>query len=129
VRGQLELKASERATFNLAADFFTQDNTSAPSFPFAFTGVGLISLYNNLVNGRVLPGRRFDVATDVFPLGNRSRTTKTGPTRDDLENWGVGLTGEFELTDSITLKSISAYREVSNQTVTTPTDQRRARLR
>jgi iron complex outermembrane receptor protein len=117
VRGQVQLEASERATFNLAADYYTQDNTSAPSFPFAFTGVGLISLYNNLVNGKVLPGPRFDVAKDVFPLGNRSRTTKTGPTRDDLENWGVGLTGEIELSDSVTLKSITAYREVSNQSV------------
>lgn len=64
--------------------------------------------------GAVPPGGPLDnasCANDQFVLGP-FRSAETGASGSDIRTWGASLTQDFELRDSLSIKSISAYREV-----------------
>lgn len=48
-----------------------------------------------------------------YVLADKDKSYATGNSYSHLENWGLGGTLEYDLTDSLTLKSITAYRELS----------------
>ena len=59
-----------------------------------------------------------DPTNDLIPLDGRfivsdiDTSYATGPSFSDLETWGGAGTLEFDISDNITLKSITAYREL-----------------
>jgi outer membrane receptor protein involved in Fe transport len=69
----------------------------------AFAGVNVDGNPNN----DVLP---FD---SRFVSGDRDRSYATGNSFSRMNNWGVAATVEQKLTDDITVKSISGYRDLS----------------
>ena len=50
-------------------------------------------------------------ANDQFVLGEFD-SAETGPSFNENEVWGVSLTNEFDISDNLTLKSITGYRDV-----------------
>ncbi|MEM9750388.1 MAG: TonB-dependent receptor [Pseudomonadota bacterium] len=50
-------------------------------------------------------------ANDQFVLGPFA-SAETGPSFNEITNFGFSLTNEFDLTDTLTIKTISGYRDV-----------------
>ncbi len=50
-------------------------------------------------------------ANDQFVLGPFT-SAETGPSNNEIVNFGLSLTNEFEISENLTLKTISAYRDV-----------------
>lgn len=76
---------------------------------------GLYGLYNGLAApfvGAQLglpPGSLFD---DRWVTGNNEKSNGTGPTEDENDTWGVTATLDWEINENVSLKSITAYREM-----------------
>jgi outer membrane receptor protein involved in Fe transport len=74
-----------------------------------------VPLADPVLGGANQPG---NPAPDLIPYDNRfispniDRSYANGPGFSDLVTWGVASTLEYELNDNLTLKSITAYREL-----------------
>jgi outer membrane receptor protein involved in Fe transport len=73
-------------------------------------------LADPVLGGRNFPG---NPASDVLPLDSRwvgtgdiDHSFATGPSFSNLETWGLAGTLEYDLNENLTLKSITAYREL-----------------
>ncbi|MBL0923332.1 MAG: TonB-dependent receptor [Sphingomonadaceae bacterium] len=75
----------------------------------AASPTSLISLYNAFIGGPT--GRPFTNAS-LGTLSNPFVTTATGPGVDNAEIWGIAATIEHDFSDSVTFKSITAYRKL-----------------
>lgn len=91
----------ERSQAQKLLDF--NPNAGAPTFgPF---------------NGVVAPALGLPAFTDRFTLGGPYQTFQgDGPfSRSNLNLWGVSGTARFQLSDDVTIKSITAYRKFDSQ--------------
>jgi iron complex outermembrane receptor protein len=70
----------------------------------------LVRLYNQLVAGPVY-GTQFDAR---WMTDSPFTTNGTGPNFNTLDTWGLSATAEWRLADTITFKSLSAYRDMEN---------------
>jgi iron complex outermembrane receptor protein len=101
-RGQLLFQPSSGVKFRLIADYDKIDENCC--------AVG------NIIDGptgnavRALGGR-IDSAN---PFSNRVYTNRAST--NDIENYGISLQGDFDLSDTLTLTSISSYRAVKLRT-------------
>ena len=91
--------------------------------------VDINNVLANLAAGAVPPGQPpFPCATPANPVNlavdgcfderfvvGQGANLGTAPSFSDSDIWGGSLTAEIELTDSITLKSITAYRNLDSQ--------------
>ena len=119
IRGALRYAPSEsRLDVTLAADY-TRDRSNGT--PFVITGIGndpssFINLNNLIASGGTSPSFCFQPAQLNNPKCYNSRlfstTTNysTGSTFSYLDQWSSSLTAAYRLTDTVQLKSISAYR-------------------
>jgi iron complex outermembrane receptor protein len=140
VRGALRWIAGERAEFNFSADYVNDrrnptgvvlvDYRNQPSMDAAFERSQAIYDNNPANNARgvdfVPPrGSYYNYASFYSPYyaGGALATSaalpppwvESRPTPQQwFEGWGTTLDGEFQLTDSLSLKSISAYRKYSS---------------
>jgi iron complex outermembrane receptor protein len=140
VRGALRWIATDRAEFNLSADYVNDDRNP--------TGVVLVDyrdatqtaavieriqpIYDNNAANNVRPsvfipprGSYYNYASFYNPPyagGALATSTATPPPwyesranpRQFFEGWGTALDADFKLTDSLVLKSISAYRSYTS---------------
>ncbi len=53
--------------------------------------------------------------SDAFVTGNIDTTYARGSNYDDLTSWGLSATAELELSESATVKSITAYRNLDSK--------------
>jgi iron complex outermembrane receptor protein len=110
VRGALRWLASDAIEVNIRADVATANGEAAP-LTLAFfddTGQfgGLGGLWNALVgipNG--LP------MSSAFITSNPLTTFGTGPNTNSTDIWGISATIDWDASDIIHVKSITAYRE------------------
>ena len=118
---------ADKLSFNLVGDYshtdetgpalvlldIFQDDLSAPGAgPNPVTGNDFAP---NLAALHAIFG--FDAATipytnDQFLIGDFFSTYATGPSANVSDTWGAALTAEYEVNDNVTLKSITAYREL-----------------
>lgn len=70
----------------------------------------LVRLFNQLVAGPVY-GTQFD---NRWKTDSPFTTNGTGPNFNNLDTWGLSATAEWQVSDAITFKSLSAYRDMEN---------------
>ncbi|NOX49027.1 MAG: TonB-dependent receptor, partial [Gammaproteobacteria bacterium] len=125
LRAALRWQASDsfEATFN--ADYYRQDQASMPSNSSFFTGVGLPALRVGAVLFGILPG-----PPEFLPGGPPGSgvpvlptpgtifaedsfvSSKTGPSKDDGEIWGVSLNMTWDAFEWGSIKSTTSYRNM-----------------
>jgi iron complex outermembrane receptor protein len=131
--------ANESLTFDLSADYSSAEDESPASSLINFNpeDVGGASTtfaglsYNNLIGGNplagstipelaafaLLPGLPIDTVryNSNFITGDLRTSNATGPTGSQYDIFGTSLTAEWEVSDTVTFKSISAYRELETE--------------
>ena len=110
LRGQLTLHPTETLTLGFTADWSQQEEESEPTFVYGSDFANpntLVGLYNAfaplLMRDPIGPD-------DITPLSRPFDISQTGPSRDDLEVWGIAATAEWAISDHVSLKSTTAYR-------------------
>jgi iron complex outermembrane recepter protein len=114
VRAQLLVEPADNMRFIAAADYMYQRNTNVPGVLLADTTFGTPpSGLGTLYNGFVAPASPTGFLTPAN-LGSLDpiRTGAVGKIDDDADVWGVSLTGEIDLSDSVQLKTITSYRDM-----------------
>jgi len=109
-RGQLELSTRGALRILLTADYSRQREESEPAFVYGSDFANpntLVAFYNSL--GPLL-GRKPITSNDLTSLSRPLDITQTGPSRDDLDIWGVSVTADWETSDRWLIRSITAYR-------------------
>ncbi|MCC7411528.1 MAG: TonB-dependent receptor [Gammaproteobacteria bacterium] len=116
LRGQIKWQASEALDFLLAADYYTQNQNSMPAIAY-FNDFTVAQSIPGLYNGFLpaLTGARPFTPADLQPLGSLEdpyTNSATLPARDDNDTYGLALTGTWAVSDKLTVKSITSYRDI-----------------
>lgn len=128
----LRFEPSDTATFDLAIDGTRARENGAPvstlGFAYNFTRAAppFVDINNVLANvmagGAMMPCTLDGTPNLTVPgcvddryVGGRGQNLGTAPAYSDSDVWGAGLTSTFELGDTTTLKSISAYRSLDSE--------------
>ncbi|HMI92705.1 MAG TPA: TonB-dependent receptor plug domain-containing protein, partial [Polyangiales bacterium] len=116
VAGRFQLLWTPSDTFEVlvSADATRAREHSAPSTLVAVApgGFPFQNIFNTLVApnaGVTAPSNKVDAA---FISGDPFTTYATGPNRSDLDTWGVSLTPTWEVHPEVSLKSITAFRDM-----------------
>ena len=99
-RGALAFTPSSRFRFDLSADYSHDDDALNVGAPIN----ELRHLFSNTV---ILP-----LAQDPSDYDFKARTTPGLPNSTKLKHWGVAGTAAYDVTDALSLKSITAYRKL-----------------
>ena len=112
LRGQVSFLPSSNLRIDIVGDWFRQREETEPVINYG-ADFGNPNTLGSFYNGfaPLIGGGQYTAADTV----SRSRpfdSMQTGPSRDDVEVWGIAGTVTWDLSDSLTLKSITAYREM-----------------
>jgi iron complex outermembrane recepter protein len=99
-RAALAFTPSSRFRFDLTADY-SRDNDALN------VGAPINELRHLFSNTIILP-----LQQDPSDYDFKARTTPGLPNSTKLRNWGVAGTATYDITDALTLKSITAYRKL-----------------
>ena len=99
-RGSLAFTPSSRFRFDLSADY-SHDNDALN------VGAPINELRHLFSNTVILP-----LAQDPSDYDFKARTTPGLPNSTKLRHWGVAGTATYDISDGLTLKSITAYRKL-----------------
>jgi iron complex outermembrane recepter protein len=113
-RAQLLMEPSDSVTLLAAFDYMRQRNTNVSTVLLADTALdsppsGLGTLYNGFVAATSGTGPL--TAADLGSL-DPIRTSARGPINDDADVWGISLTADWDISDSVRLRSITAFRDM-----------------
>ncbi len=123
ISGRLALRwlAADNLEFNFAADITSKDENGAP---FVLIDVEETAAFTQFYNAFIAPpGACFPPPSSVTdPRCSNSQWLSTSgknefgtePAKDELDIWGVALTGEWQVSDWLTLKSITSYRDTES---------------
>lgn len=116
VKGLFVLEASDTLSFDLGVDYTRsrQDSAALTLLNLNETGFPFLDLTNGFVAptaGHTAPNGENTLNPSYVP-GDPFITYGTGPNYNDLDQFGVNLTAKWDVNDTITIKSITAYREV-----------------
>ncbi|MCY4155220.1 MAG: TonB-dependent receptor [Gammaproteobacteria bacterium] len=142
--GRLALRwtPADTVTVDVTADYSTTDENPAPNVLIDVRENGFFPGINNLASGDPVCGGIFDVSTNPAQFGNdkcyndqwvtgpfktwSSHVSATPELQDserfgiavrpdsELTVWGIGGTLEWDVTDNLTVKSITAHRRVED---------------
>ncbi|RVT42346.1 TonB-dependent receptor [Sphingobium algorifonticola] len=133
IRGKLLWEASDAVTVTLSGDWYQQRQNNNPVAVYGLVcadgtlgvcstqagtnipNVGnssIIALYNGFVGGP--SGNPFTNA-ELRPLTDPYDSGATAPSQDDAEIWGVSSTVDWAVSDSLSFKSITAFRKLNAQ--------------
>jgi len=132
VRGKLYWTPSDRLKVTIAADYSSRRDAANPTTLIEVDpNFALGGLYNACIAGVPIPlcgtspflqsganatGTRPDLQyTGQFITGDRDTTYATGANFSNIDTGGVSATVDFDLTNNISLKSISAYRQLDGR--------------
>jgi len=122
VRTQLRYEASDRFEVNLAADYTHDERRTAGSVLTVanYTGAGFINPYGGNIpyDSRFICGRYCNYSTfnspaqagNLGPLSPNGYAASYSDDRVRLDAYGFSGTADWKLTEDISLKSITAYR-------------------
>ena len=99
-RGSLAFTPSSRFRFDLSADFSHDDDALNVGAP--------INELRHLFSGTVI----LPLQQDPSDYNFKARTTPGLPNSTKLKHWGVAGTGTYDISDGLSLKSITAYRKL-----------------
>jgi iron complex outermembrane receptor protein len=100
VRGQLAFTPNERLRIDLAADYSHDDSSLSLGQPL-----------NSLTN-LLTPTVALALPTNPQTYDYTARATPSLPNSTRLRHWGGSLNIAYDVSDSVTLRSISAYRQL-----------------
>lgn len=132
VRAKLYWEPSDRFSVTLSGDYSSSRDAANPTTLVEVDpNFSLGGLYNACIAGAPIPpcatspfldaganagGERPDLQfTDQFITGNIDTTYATGANFSNIDSGGVSLTLDYELSDDVSLKSISAYRKLDGR--------------
>lgn len=122
LRVQILAELSDRLTLRFSADGTRIREQNAPQELVGATvddgstlGNPSLSFLYNVFDAPVtdIPGFGFVPYDDRWVTPELDTTYETGPNRSDLDVWGADMTLEWDVSETITLKSITAYRETT----------------
>jgi iron complex outermembrane receptor protein len=121
-RAALRWIASDRVEFNLIGDLTVQRQKGPAD---KYTVIDPTALFNPGWNSQVsIPvfGVPWDARfitdsayTNYSRYGTDPLTGRNVPNINDLEHWGLSLTGEWRISENVQLKSVTAYRRFWNK--------------
>ena len=123
-RGSFLWQAADNLEVSFSADY-SKEEENGPAFVLADTGTlsgpGVFAdFYNNVTAGAscAYPGGLS--SSNPLCYNNQNYVSEdqnlgTAPTFSDTEVWGTKLTVEWDISDNLKLKSITAYRELDAQ--------------
>ncbi|PCD04375.1 TonB-dependent receptor [Sphingomonas spermidinifaciens] len=120
IRAKLRLRPADNLTIDIGGDYTRARENSAPSKLLAvgnrpgITGIPFLNNYNRFVaptRGIVAPNGQ-PTLNPSFITDDPFTTWAGGPNRNDLDLWGVQGTIAWDFAEGLTLKSISAYRDM-----------------
>ena len=114
LRGQLRWEANDRLEINLIGDYTHEDHTVAGSvLTYAnYTGTGDIDPFGTggTVDSRFLCGKYCNYAT-FYSGADGTRAAQIANGRTKFEGWGTSGTIDYKLNDTMSIKSVTAYRQ------------------
>ncbi len=126
-RGKLLWTATDNFDVTFSADYSTSDNGATPtSLLNAEEGnlaAGLAGLFNACVAGAPIPpcATSAFLQNELLPFDNRfltgdiDTTFGNGANFSRSDDYGFSLTADWQINDSLSLKSITAYRELDSE--------------
>ena len=132
VRGKLHWTPTDRLQVTVSADYSSSRDAANPTTLVEVDpDFQLGGLYNACINGAPIPpcftspfldaganagGERPDLLfNSQFITGDIDKSYATGANFSNIDSGGASLTLEYEASADVTLKSISAYRELSGR--------------
>jgi iron complex outermembrane receptor protein len=117
-RAAFAFDASPDLTFDLSLDATRVRQNSGPLtlLYVAPTGAPFLNQFNSVVTpttGIVAPNG-LATLNDSFVTGDPFTTWQSGPNYNDLDQFGAGLTTSWRLSDTLSAKSITAYRTLQS---------------
>ncbi len=126
-RAKVIFEPNDDVKLRLIADYTKEDEESAPNVPININAAGFpfAALYNDRTPGCYEnfagPGTG-NAPASAFgnPLCYNSQwetsglyeTNETGPSKSEMESWGLSFTANWQLSEDILFTSITAYREL-----------------
>jgi iron complex outermembrane receptor protein len=119
LKGLLHWQPAEHMDFRFSGDYTHQRQNGAAEVMIDITEGRDLStlppgepLTNWELFNALIAGPQFDTQWDTrwLPTGDGFNTFSTGPSQDDLEVKGVSVSGDIELSPSLTLTSVTGYR-------------------
>ena len=122
VRGALEFDLSDDITVYLSGEYSKEDD-NGPAFTLHDAGElapgGFPGFYNNVLNPSVCAYPGGLTSTDPLCYNSQyvsdSVNSGTAPTFSDTETWGIHLGVDWEISDTVRLRSITAARDLDSQ--------------
>lgn len=109
LRGQALYQPSDRLSLRLSADYSSHDQTIPPTTAVSVTpDNSLLGLFNATV-GASAPITGGPVVSDP------DLSVQDFVSDDNADIWGVALTADYEVSDTLSLRSITAYRDLEAQ--------------
>lgn len=121
LNGKVRWEPTDKFSFVLKGDYANEDENGSP---FVFTAINEAQVFPIAVSvGAGCPGASFPPPTPV-PMIDDPRCANDfyyqgpftnggdAPVESTLESWGVSGHATYEISDALTLKSITAYREL-----------------
>ncbi|MEX6725447.1 TonB-dependent receptor [Parapedomonas caeni] len=118
VRAAINVQPSDNLDILLAADYSRIRQHGPAKVLVGFFPAAVADLYNALgapYQNAVLGLPADSLFDDRWLTSGDYETNGTGPARDDADIWGVSATIDWQLSDAVGLKSISAYRDMDTQ--------------
>ncbi|MEA3041809.1 MAG: iron complex outerrane recepter protein [Sphingomonadales bacterium] len=107
-RGRLAFTPSDRVRVDVIADYSHDDASLAVGQP-------INSLTYFFGANPPLGGIALALPTDPQTYDFTGRTTPTLPNSTRLRHWGTSMNAAFDLSEAVTLRSITAYRELTTR--------------
>ena len=120
-RGMLLWTPAHNLEVFLSADYLDKDENGAPLVFGGINNAQVAPQFAAILSGCLPPtparlNDRTDPAcpNDQFAAGPYANNG-TGPTTSEITQWGLNSTVEWDVSDSLTFKSITAYREMEDR--------------
>lgn len=121
LRGSFLWNASDSVVITFSADY-SQEEENGPAFVLADAGTlapgGFPGFHNNVIAGATCAYPGGITSTDPACYNSQwvsDQNLGTAPTFSNTTAWGTRLGVEWTLNDSLTLKSITAYRDLDSE--------------
>ena len=109
IKANLLYKPTDKLKFKLSFDYSRERENSAAEEQLNAEGV-----FPDIVNGAILNDP--DCLTEECVRNSASNipftTNETGPSQNDNDAYGISLVGDFKLSENLSIKSITAYRDL-----------------
>jgi iron complex outermembrane receptor protein len=106
-RGALRWLASDDVVLDLTVDYYRERETALDMTLLGVAQTPLLEFYNRVTGDAGLP-----IIGEGFVTGDLTRSYSTGRRYADGDVLGTSLTVDWSILDSVSLRSISAYRRI-----------------